>query len=187
MWPARLHLETKTHLCCNLKPFSCFSDISQSWSPTARTEAVRRTVGSHRRGRPATARAAMRSAQTERRAKVRFHSNWRADGGFFCLHLVPVCDLELYWAQCYLCMSFTWGMRPSVASVSQISMSAVCMGPAASPVPTPMAATPAPVWKDTCLSRTIAPARPRMVHTCNCQQIRARATSAGFVLSLAAA
>lgn len=39
-------------------------------------------MGSHRRGRPATARAAMRSAQTERRAKVRFHYNWRADDGF---------------------------------------------------------------------------------------------------------
>lgn len=40
-------------------------------------------MGSRLRGLPVTARAAMRSAQTERRAKVRFHLNWWMGGGMF--------------------------------------------------------------------------------------------------------
>lgn len=60
-------------------------------------------------------------------------------------------------------------MRPSAVSVAQILMSAACTGPAASPVPTPTAATPAPAWKDICLSQTIAPARPRTVRSCTHQ------------------
>ena len=60
-------------------------------------------------------------------------------------------------------------MGPSVVSAVQILMSAVCTGPAASPVPTLSVATPAPAWKDICPSRTIAPARPRTVRTCRQQ------------------
>lgn len=48
-------------------------------------------------------------------------------------------------------------------------MSAVCTGPAASPVPTLTAATPAPAWKDICLNQTIVPARPRTVRSCTHQ------------------
>lgn len=66
-------------------------------------------------------------------------------------------------------------MRPSAASVAQILMSAVCTAPAASPVPTLKAAIPAPAWKDICPSRTIAPARPRMVRTCKHQRDQAYA------------
>lgn len=44
-------------------------------------------------------------------------------------------------------------------------MSAVCTGPAVSPVPTLKAPTPAPVWRATCPSQTTAHARPRMVST----------------------
>lgn len=54
---------------------------------------------------------------------------------------------------------------PSVISVVQILMSAVCMAPAVSPVLTLKAPTLAPVWRDTCLSQTTALARPRMVST----------------------
>lgn len=72
--------------------FSCqFSVLSQRSSPTARKEAVRRNVGSHRRGLPVTVRVAMRSAQTERRAEVRFHYNWWEED-VFCLFVCIWCQ-----------------------------------------------------------------------------------------------
>lgn len=40
-------------------------------------------MGSHRRGLPVTARAAMRSAQTERRAKVRRRLDEEVGGRFY--------------------------------------------------------------------------------------------------------
>lgn len=54
-------------------------------------------------------------------------------------------------------------IKPSVFSVVQILTSAVCMGPAVSPVATLKAPTPAHVWRATCRSQTTAHARPRMV------------------------
>lgn len=187
MWPVRLHLETKTPSSCNVKPFSCFlSSLRVDLQLLA--QRLWGELWDHTDG--AGLLLQERLWDRPRRKDVQ-RWGFIIIGGrtifFVGLHLVPVYDLEFYWARCYLCMSFTWGMRPSVASVAQILMSAVCMGPAASPVPTLMAATPAPVWKDICLSRTIAPARPRMVRTCDRQRIRAYATSARFVLSPAAA
>lgn len=46
---------------------------------------------------------------------------------------------------------------------SQTSMSAACMERAVRHAPTLMEATPAAVWRDTCCSQTIAPAKPKMV------------------------
>lgn len=50
-------------------------------------------------------------------------------------------------------LSFAW----------QTSMSAACTERAVRRAPTLMEATPAAVWRDTCCSQTIAPAKPKMV------------------------
>lgn len=48
-------------------------------------------MGSHRRGLPATARAAMRSARTERRAKVRRRLDEEVGGPFLFVGVLHQC------------------------------------------------------------------------------------------------